>query len=109
MRVGAIAVVVSSLVPAVPGRADEALTNPVLGQPQAIEQGDTLYRSHCISCHGRAGGRGPNLFETTLSDRQFMETVINGRKGTQMPAFGSRLSVDEIWQLHAFVKSTDHF
>ena len=105
MRVGAIAVVVSSLVPAVPGRADEALTNPVLGQPQAIEQGDTLYRSHCIGCHGRAGGRGPNLFETKLSDARFMETVINGRKGTQMPAWGLRLSPDDVWAVEAYVKS----
>ena len=44
-----------------------------------------------------------------LADEQFLKKVTNGRKGTQMPAFGSRLSVDEIWQLHAFVKSTDHF
>ena len=40
VRVGALAVVASSLVLALPGRADEALTNPVLGQPQAIEQGE---------------------------------------------------------------------
>jgi mono/diheme cytochrome c family protein len=105
VRVVALAVVASPLVLALPGRADEALTNPVLGQPQAIEQGEGLYRSHCIGCHGRAGGRGPNLFETTLSDRQFMETVINGRKGTQMPAWGLRLSPDEVWALEAYVKS----
>ena len=91
-----LAVVASSLALAVPGRADEEMTNPVLGQQQAIEQGDTIYRSHCIGCHGRAGGRGPNLFETKLSDAQFMETVINGRKGTQMPAWGLRLSPDDV-------------
>ena len=105
MRAGALAVVASSLVLALPGRADETLTNPVLGQPQAIEQGEGLYRSHCVVCHGRAGGRGPNLFETTLSDRQFMETVINGRKGTQMPAWGLRLSPDDVWAVEAYVKS----
>jgi mono/diheme cytochrome c family protein len=26
-----------------------------------------------------------------------------------MPAFGLRLSPDEVWQIHAFVKSTDHY
>jgi hypothetical protein len=26
-----------------------------------------------------------------------------------MPAFGLRLSLDEVWQIHAFVKSTDHY
>ena len=35
--------------------------------------------------------------------------MINGRKGTQMPAFGLRLSPDEVWQVHAFIKSTDHY
>ena len=105
VRVLALAAVASSLVLAVPGRADEAMTNPVLGQPQAIEQGEGLYRSHCIGCHGRAGGRGPNLFETKLSDAQFMETVINGRKGTQMPAWGLRLTPDEVWAVEAYVKS----
>jgi mono/diheme cytochrome c family protein len=38
-----------------------------------------------------------------------LETVIQGRKGTQMPAFGLRLSLDEVWQIHAFIKSTDHY
>jgi mono/diheme cytochrome c family protein len=36
-----------------------------------------------------------------------METVIQGRNGTQMPASGLRLSRDEVWQIHALIKSTD--
>jgi len=47
--------------------------------------------------------------ESAASDEQFLATVINGRKGTQMPAFGLRLSIDEVWKVHAFVKSTDHY
>ena len=105
MRVGALAVVTSSLVLALPGRADEALTNPVLGQPQAIEQGEALYRSHCVVLPrpGRRPWTEPVRDE--LSDRQFMETVINGRKGTQMPAWGLRLSPDDVWAVEAYVKS----
>ena len=91
------------------GRADEALTDPFLGQPDAIASGKDIYRSKCLVCHQSAGGRGPNLFATKLSDERFLETVINGRKGTLMPAFGLRLSPDEVWQVHAFVKSTDHY
>jgi mono/diheme cytochrome c family protein len=34
-----------------------------------------------------------------------LETVINGRKDTLMPAFGLMLSPDEVWRIHAFVKS----
>lgn len=89
--------------------ADEPLRNPVLGKPHAIEAGRDIYRAKCLVCHHSAGARGPNLFATKLSDEQFLETVINGRKGTQMPAFGERLSPDEVWQVHAFVKSTDHY
>jgi mono/diheme cytochrome c family protein len=87
----------------------EALTNPVLGQAEAIEAGRDIYRAKCLVCHQSAGARGPNLFATRLSDEQFLAVVIKGRKGTQMPSFGLRLSPDEVWQVHAFVKSTDHY
>ena len=89
--------------------APRVFTNPVLGQPDAISTGRDIYRSKCYICHHSGGARGPDLFATKLSDEQFVETVINGRKGTQMPAFGERLSPDEVWQVHAFVKSTDHY
>jgi mono/diheme cytochrome c family protein len=89
--------------------ASEALTNPMLGQPEAIEAGRDIYRAKCLVCHQSAGARGPNLFATRLSDEQFLYVVIRGRKGTQMPSFGVRLSPDEVWQVHAFVKSTDHY
>ena len=87
----------------------QPLLNPVLGKPDAIEAGRDIYRAKCLVCHQSAGARGPNLFATKLSDKQFLETVINGRKGTQMPAFGERLSLDDVWQVHAFIKSTDHY
>ena len=87
----------------------EGLTDPFLGQPDAISTGRDIYRSKCLVCHQSAGARGPNIFKTKLSDEQFLATVINGRKGTQMPAFGLRLSIDEVWKVHAFVKSTDHY
>jgi hypothetical protein len=40
----------------------------------------------------RTGSRGGNLFAIKLNDEQFLEVVINGRRGTQMPAFGYRLT-----------------
>ncbi len=89
--------------------ADEEVTNPFLGQAEAIDEGLQIYRSKCYICHLSQGGRGPNLFATRSSDEKFLETVINGRKGTQMPAFGLRLSPDDVWKVHAFVKSTDHY
>ena len=91
------------------GSAGEEIANPYLGQPEAVAAGRDIYRSKCYVCHHSAGARGPNMFATKLTDEQFLETVINGRKGTQMPGFGLRLSPDEVWQVHAFVKSTDHY
>jgi mono/diheme cytochrome c family protein len=87
----------------------EPLTNPVRGDPEAQAEGRTIYRRRCYVCHLSEGGRGPNLFATKLSDEAFLMTVINGRKGTQMPAFGLQIGPDEVWQVHAYVKSTDHY
>ncbi|MEX2008879.1 MAG: cytochrome c [Dongiaceae bacterium] len=83
--------------------------NPLLGQPEAIAAGKAIYRGRCVLCHGSAGARGPNLFASKISDERFLETVINGRKGTLMPAFGTRMSPDDVWMVHAFVKSTDRY
>jgi mono/diheme cytochrome c family protein len=89
--------------------AEEALTNPFLGDAEAIAEGRRIYRMRCVICHAHAGARGPDLFGSRLTDEQFLETVINGRNGTQMPAFGLRLSPDDVWHVHAYVKSTDHY
>jgi mono/diheme cytochrome c family protein len=91
------------------GDEDEALTNPYLGDPEAIANGLRFYRGRCILCHPRRGGRGPNLFTGRLSDEQFLEVVINGREGTLMPAFGLKMSPDDVWQVHAFVSSRDSY
>lgn len=92
-----------------PVRADEPLTNPVVRDPQAIAAGRKIYRQRCYICHLSEGGRGPNLFKTPISDETFLMTVINGRNGAIMPAFGLKMGPDEVWQVHAYVRSTDHY
>jgi len=87
--------------------ADDAIVNPVLGQPDAIAAGRVIYRTRCYICHLGKGGRGPNLFASKLSDEQFLETAINGRR--TMPALGTLMTPDEVWNVHAYVKSTDHY
>jgi mono/diheme cytochrome c family protein len=89
-------------------RADSGdLTDPLIGNQQAIDEGKDLYRRHCFVCHLHAGGRGPNLFVSTLTDEQFATTVVQGRG--MMPGWGLRLSLDEIWRIRAFVRSTDKY
>jgi mono/diheme cytochrome c family protein len=87
------------------GRADSGLVDPLLGQPAAIDDGKQIYREKCIICHGRAGGRGPDLFAVNLTDQEFLDTVLAGRKDGLMPAFASRLSVNDVWEVRAFVKA----
>lgn len=89
-----------------PTPAEDDPKNPYLGQPEAIEEGERIYRSRCYGCHFRAGGRGPNIFQTSLSAAQFLDAVANGRKNG-MPAWSSVLPTDEIWKVHAFVISRD--
>lgn len=91
--------------------AEEELTNPFLGQREAIEEGKDLYRKRCVGCHFRRGGRGPDLYATELSDEQFLEVVINGRRGQRgvMPLFGTILSPDDVWKIHALIKSGETF
>ena len=90
-------------------RAEEPMTNPLLGDQAAIDAGRKIYRQRCYICHLTNGGRGPNLFATKLTDEKFLNTVINGRKGATMPAFGLQMTPDEVWEVHAYVRSTDHY
>jgi mono/diheme cytochrome c family protein len=103
----AVPLVLLPLLPAPAGAADETgATNPYLGQKDAIDEGEKLYRGRCFGCHFRAGGRGPNIFRTKLTERQFVDTVTNGGR-SGMPAWGSSLSKEEILKLYAFVMSRD--
>jgi mono/diheme cytochrome c family protein len=87
---------------------EEALTNPYLGEAEAIEEGERIFRSRCTGCHW-SPLRAPVLFQTELSDETFLETVIGGRQGNRgnMPPFGYVLSPDDVWKVHAFVMAHD--
>jgi mono/diheme cytochrome c family protein len=84
-----------------------AQSNPFLGQEDAIAQGEQIYRARCFGCHKSNGGSGPNLFQTALGATRFFDAVSKGRQGTAMAPFGSILSQEQIWQVHAFVVSRD--
>ncbi|HWP48360.1 MAG TPA: cytochrome c [Candidatus Limnocylindrales bacterium] len=79
-------------------------TNPFSGDPKSIQEGKVLYGSTCVICHGKKGGRGPDLTSTRLSNEAFIEVVLNGRKGTQMPAWREKLSEEEIWKILAYLE-----
>src|SRR5687767_7230789 len=69
-----------------------------------------LYTEHCASCHGTdlAGGRAPSLFNeqwlATMADTRLTASIRNGVPNTGMPAFGSLLTDDQIWQLVQYIR-----
>ena len=64
-----------------------------------------LYTEHCAGCHGTdlAGGRAPSLFNeqwlATMTDARLTASIRSGVSNTEMAAFGSLLSDDQVWQL----------
>jgi dihydro-heme d1 dehydrogenase len=74
----------------------------------ALANSGQLFRQHCAECHGadRFGGIGPALLPSNLERlrKPAAEQVIaNGRIATQMPAFGAKLSSDEIKALVGYI------
>lgn len=71
---------------------------------------ESLYREHCLSCHGadRFGGMGPALLPESL-DRVRSETakkvIKEGRAASQMPAFHDKLGEAEIESLTKYLYS----
>ena len=65
-------------------------------------------------CHGEDGKGYPALktpdftdpkVQASLTDEEMTETIKNGKKGTAMPAFGDKLSDDQIKSLIAYIRS----
>jgi DNA-binding beta-propeller fold protein YncE/cytochrome c553 len=69
-----------------------------------------LYHQHCSACHGadRLGGTGPALLPESLErlkKTEALTSITEGRIATRMPAFGDKLSGEDIDALLAYVYS----
>lgn len=66
---------------------------------------ETFVQGQCISCHGGdlSGGIGPNLHGLKESKEEIHGIIKNGKDG--MPAFGSKISDDQIDQLADYILS----
>ena len=89
---------------------DHAVTNPVAGNPRAIQEGASLFRANCSPCHGlnaHGGGRGPDLtagrWVHGSTDEDLFHTVTRGVPGTEMPA--NAFDDSEVWAILAYVRS----
>jgi cytochrome c oxidase cbb3-type subunit III len=85
--------------------------NPYEGDKSAIATGGKLFVGYnCIDCHGAdgSGAMGPSFQDGRWhfggSPGEVFESIYQGRPDG-MPAWGGRISNDQIWMLTAYVRS----
>jgi cytochrome c oxidase cbb3-type subunit 3 len=85
--------------------------NPYTGDPVALQDGQRLFNWYnCAGCHGghAGGGMGPSLRDEVWiygsRDDQIFDSIAQGRSNG-MPAWGTKIPEDQIWQLVAYIKS----
>jgi cytochrome c oxidase cbb3-type subunit 3 len=86
-------------------------TNPLASDPVALQDGRRLFNWYnCSGCHGghAGGGMGPSLRDEVWlygnRDDQIFDSIAQGR-GQGMPAWGSKIPEEQIWELVAYIKS----
>ncbi len=62
--------------------------------------GEVLFNKNCAACHKKSA---PNLSGTNLKLKVFRSVVINGRAGTMMGAFQSKLNDEEVSKIYYFL------
>jgi cytochrome c(L) len=91
--------------------APGSVKNPYTGNTERIAEGKKIwFRMSCYACHGTlgGGGMGPNLTDAEWryggDDTSVFTTIKFGRPGG-MPAWGSKLTADQIYEVMAYVRS----
>jgi mono/diheme cytochrome c family protein len=71
-----------------------------------VAAGAKLFALNCAHCHGidATGDEGPDLHKVTKTDERIKSQILNGVKG-EMPAFGKKLSQDDVATLVVFIHS----
>jgi cytochrome c oxidase cbb3-type subunit 3 len=93
------------------GARQISLKNPYEGDKNAIATGAKLFIGYnCLDCHGAdgSGAMGPSFQDGRWhfggSPAEVFESIYQGRPDG-MPAWGGRISNDQIWMLTAYVRS----
>ena len=96
-------------------REQSGVTEQVDLDPEAVTGdvalGAKLYAQECAACHGKEGegitgtALGNPAMLSLTEDKFLRYAIRNGRDGTDMKAYGEKLSSDEIDALTAFLRS----
>ena len=91
-------------------------TTPDAGTPVANAdlsgKGEDLYMQHCTTCHQKNGAGRPPAFPTLIGsasvkdDALLLERLLNGKPGTAMLGFKSRLDHEELAAVATFVRTS---
>jgi mono/diheme cytochrome c family protein len=87
--------------------------NPLDGDPEAIQQGKSLYNNTCLFCHGSngKGARAPNLVDGLFrpvdgaDDAIVFEIILKGRPGTIMGGFEGTYDETQIWKIISYLRN----
>jgi mono/diheme cytochrome c family protein len=93
--------------------------NPISVNEENLKAGASTYKGMCARCHSTPGSNpsvygqsfyppAPQLLGglSNYTDSQLFWTIKHGIRNTGMPAWGSMLSDDEIWQLVSLLKNS---
>jgi len=100
-------------------RHASADTNPLAVNEENLKEGASIYKAMCARCHSTPGDN-PSAYGQSFyppapqlvvgmpnyTDSQLFWTIKHGIRNTGMPAWGSMLSDDEIWQLVSLLKNS---
>ena len=94
-----------------PDRALVEVDNPYGQQPNVLAEGRRLFVwFNCYGCHGGrgGGGMGPSLRDAAWlyggRDPDIFNSIAEGRPHG-MPAWGTKLPVEQMWKITAYIKS----
>jgi mono/diheme cytochrome c family protein len=94
-------------------------TNPLTINEENLKAGASTYKDMCARCHSipgnNPGAYGQSFYPPApqlsaglpnYTDSQLFWTIKHGIRNTGMPAWGSMLSDEEIWQLVSLLKNS---
>lgn len=87
-------------------------SNPLSGDPEAIEAGRKLFNTWCTQCHGgkadgvsRFGKYAADLRKFKLGYTEFARIVVEGRTERRMPPWDGVLDGEQVSQIGAYLET----